>query len=72
MLQKPRAQALTGPIARGDTALVSQQLHALEHDAPQMAALYQALGKPTLQLSRELGQADSDQLDAIEQLLQAR
>ena len=47
------ARALTGPLARGDTATVSRHLQALTID-PDSHALYQALGRELLRLPLNL------------------
>ncbi|GFO56113.1 NAD-dependent glycerol-3-phosphate dehydrogenase [Geomonas sp. Red276] len=45
-------EALTGPIARGDSEAVGRQLEALEGWNAEVAALYRALGKVALDLGR--------------------
>ena len=57
--------ALTGPIARGDAALVDEQLRALEAWDPRVAALYAELGLYALELSRRQGSADGAALERI-------
>lgn len=56
----PRA-ALTGPVARGDTATVAASLAALE-DRPEVAELYRVLARATLRLAGEEGRRDMAQL----------
>lgn len=51
----PLAQALTGPIARGDIETVARHLRALE-DEPALGALYRALGAELLRL--DLGHSE--------------
>lgn len=46
------ASALTGPIARGDHALVARQLAALRECNPQLAAVYRELGMVAAGLSK--------------------
>jgi predicted short-subunit dehydrogenase-like oxidoreductase (DUF2520 family) len=46
------AEALTGPIARGDAATLRRHLAALKH---QDAELYRAVGRETLRLAKEAG-----------------
>ncbi|HKJ36155.1 MAG TPA: DUF2520 domain-containing protein, partial [Solirubrobacterales bacterium] len=41
------AEALTGPIARGDTATVERHLEALRAVAPELVATYEALAERT-------------------------
>ena len=63
--------ALTGPIARGDIATVSQHLAALDA-APALApiaAVYRALGVQAVTLARAQGRADPAALDTIERML---
>jgi predicted short-subunit dehydrogenase-like oxidoreductase (DUF2520 family) len=62
-------QALTGPIARGDHAVVARQVDALEAWEPRIAAIYRQLGVVAAQLARAQGKADADALAAIERLL---
>lgn len=66
------AQALTGPIARGDVAVVSRQLEALENWDPELALVYRSLGGVALELSRQRGQAGTDDLARIDDLLASR
>jgi len=49
--QEPLA-ALTGPVARGDTATIRRHLEALTHDD---ALLYRALGRAALELAQKRG-----------------
>ena len=62
-------QALTGPIARGDHAVVARQVDALEAWEPGVAAIYRQLGAVAVELARAQGKADADALAAIERLL---
>jgi predicted short-subunit dehydrogenase-like oxidoreductase (DUF2520 family) len=59
------AQALTGPIARGDAATVSGHLVALSDDLPSVA-LYRALARELLGLPLKISQ---DQRVALERML---
>jgi predicted short-subunit dehydrogenase-like oxidoreductase (DUF2520 family) len=61
------ARALTGPIARGDAAVVGRQVQALAAADPQLAAVYRSLGLIAAGLAR--GNADANALAAIETLL---
>ena len=63
------AEALTGPIARGDRAVVARQVDALEAWDPRVAAIYKDLGKVAVELARAQGGADVTALAAIERLL---
>lgn len=62
-------QALTGPIARGDAAVVSAQLDALEGWDREVALIYRTLGRVALELSRLRGVAPESGLAAVEELL---
>jgi predicted short-subunit dehydrogenase-like oxidoreductase (DUF2520 family) len=63
------AKALTGPIARGDAAVVAAQLSALEQWDGHIAGIYRALGLVAAELSRQKGAASPEALAAIEELL---
>lgn len=62
-------RALTGPIARGDHAVVARHVDALDAWDPRVAALYKQLGVIAVDLARAQGEADADALAAIERLL---
>lgn len=49
------AEALTGPIARGDDATVARHVEALRETAPDLVGLYEALAERTRSLAREDG-----------------
>ncbi len=49
------AQALTGPIVRGDSGTLRKHLDALDQSDPQLAQLYRLLGLRTLRLAAEHG-----------------
>lgn len=63
------ADALTGPIARGDSALVGEQLRALEEWDEEIGRLYANLGRYALELSARQGSADPASLERIRELL---
>lgn len=63
------AAALTGPIARGDAAVVGRQLDALDEWDPEVALVYRSLGAVALELSRLRGQSGEAELARIEALL---
>lgn len=65
-------QALTGPIARGDAAVVAGQLAALENWDSEIARIYRDLGRVAVELSRQRAVASADNLAAIEELLQRK
>ncbi len=60
--------ALTGPIARGDSELVNHQLKILKNWNPEIADLYAMLGKLSLELSKTKGTASEEALKKIEQV----
>jgi predicted short-subunit dehydrogenase-like oxidoreductase (DUF2520 family) len=59
------AYALTGPIARGDSAVVARQVAALNEYNPQLAAVYCELGMVAASLSG----ADAGAIEAIRDIL---
>jgi predicted short-subunit dehydrogenase-like oxidoreductase (DUF2520 family) len=63
------AEALTGPIARGDHAVVAKQIDALGAWDPRTAAIYKHLGAVAVELARAQGKADPAALSAIERAL---
>ena len=63
------AEALTGPIARGDHAVVARQVDALEAWDPRVAAIYKELGAVAVELARAQGKTDATALASIERLL---
>lgn len=63
----PRA-ALTGPVARGDTATVARHLDALAASAPELLELYRVLARRTVDLAGRKG-TDPDALARIETML---
>ncbi len=65
-------EALTGPIARGDGAVVTRQVDALTAWDPRVAAIYKELGAIALELARARAQADPAALDAIARTLGAK
>ncbi len=63
------ADALTGPIARGDAATVERHCRDLAAHKPELLGLYRLLGQFTLELARTRGELGADQLDALHALL---
>jgi predicted short-subunit dehydrogenase-like oxidoreductase (DUF2520 family) len=61
--------ALTGPIARGDHAVVARQVEALNAWDPRIADIYKKLGAVAVDLARAQGKADPAALTAIERSL---
>jgi predicted short-subunit dehydrogenase-like oxidoreductase (DUF2520 family) len=62
-------RALTGPVARGDEAVVERHLRALAECGADELAIYRALGRVAVALAREQGRADADALDHIIRML---
>ena len=62
-------QALTGPIARGDHAVVARQVEALDAWEPRIAAIYRRLGEVAVELAGAQGKADADALAAMARAL---
>lgn len=58
-------RALTGPVARGDAAVVTRQLDALTTLDPRIAEAYRALNAIALDLARAQGSAPAAALDAV-------
>lgn len=56
-------RALTGPIARGDEATVRRQRAALEHRAPELVALFDALAAATRELAARPATREADRPD---------
>ena len=63
------ARSLTGPISRGDDAVIARHLDALSALDPQVTAIYRALGTAAVELAREQGMAAPDALARIATLL---
>ncbi len=61
--------ALTGPIARGDDAVVARHLDALTAWDARVAAIYKELGVVALQLARARNEVDAEALARLERLL---
>ena len=62
-------RALTGPIARGDDAVVLRELEALRGRDRHLATLYRELGRLALDLARSQGSADPRSLARIARAL---
>jgi predicted short-subunit dehydrogenase-like oxidoreductase (DUF2520 family) len=70
-LNTSASEALTGPIARGDSHTIDNHLKALSDvdGGQQWQQLYRQLGKATLPIAAEQGQASDEDLLAIKALL---
>lgn len=62
-------RALTGPVARGDAAVVARQIEELQRRDPQVADVYCALNRIALELARTQGTAAPELLDTVAQVL---
>jgi predicted short-subunit dehydrogenase-like oxidoreductase (DUF2520 family) len=62
-------RALTGPVARGDAAVVERQIEELQRRDPQLADVYCALNRIALELARKQGTATQELLDTVAQVL---
>ena len=62
-------RALTGPIARGDIAVVERHLAALAKKAPELVDLYRSAGLRTVDVARRMDDADEKALAKIEAML---
>lgn len=69
VIQLGPAQALTGPIARGDAAVVARHVQALDAWDTNVAQIYRQLGQAAVGLARAHDEVDAEALDAIEALL---
>lgn len=58
-------RALTGPVARGDAAVVERQIGELQHRDPKIAEVYRALNAMALDLARAQGGAGAAALNAV-------
>ncbi len=64
------AQAVTGPVPRGDAATLAAHLSSLEAHDSRTAALYRELAKLSLALARSATRAAPEQLSAVERILE--
>ncbi|MDE2419593.1 MAG: DUF2520 domain-containing protein [Gammaproteobacteria bacterium] len=69
IIELDTAQALTGPIARGDVSTVETQLNAFQNWKPEYGDLYRLLGGIALDLSTIKNAANSESLEKLSQLL---
>jgi len=63
------AGALTGPIARGDVEIVSQELQILK-GSPQLAEIYRSLGRLTLEIARKQGRLSPQEEASLRRILE--
>jgi predicted short-subunit dehydrogenase-like oxidoreductase (DUF2520 family) len=62
-------EALTGPIARGDGAVVMRQVAALAQWDPKIEGVYRQLGRIAVELAQARAKADAAALEEIERVL---
>ncbi|MBI2313660.1 MAG: DUF2520 domain-containing protein [Betaproteobacteria bacterium] len=62
-------RALTGPVARGDYAVVARQIAAISEWDETVGEIYRRLGEVALELSREQGSATPGALERLEEVL---
>lgn len=62
------AQALTGPVARGDDDIVSRHLTDIDAKMPQFSNLYRVLGNHTLELAKKGAGLDKEAEQALSRL----
>lgn len=64
------AEALTGPIARGDVGTIKRHLEALERSLPEEADLYKLLGRYTVNVALEKGTLTEEKAKALREVLE--
>ncbi len=62
-------EALTGPIARGDSETVARHVRAVGRDNRELGALYRQLGLATIPLAREKGTLSAEKEAALRKIL---
>lgn len=62
------AQALTGPIARGDASTLCTHLSSLAEHCPDLLNIYRQLALYTIEVAHENNTLDAEQLDALRKL----
>ena len=68
VLKAGPAQALTGPVSRGDAGTIAGHLHALTEHQPGLVELYSALGRHLLKLAEQDGRLSMLQREQLENL----
>jgi predicted short-subunit dehydrogenase-like oxidoreductase (DUF2520 family) len=63
------AEALTGPLARGDSGTIARHISALSMMRPDLASLYRHLGGATLDLVQARGELANSTIDHMRHLL---
>ncbi|MCD4742265.1 MAG: DUF2520 domain-containing protein [Desulfobacteraceae bacterium] len=65
---KGSVNALTGPVARGDSDIVSSHINAIKKDMPEFSLLYKIMGKYTLEIATQRKEISSDQISKLSKL----
>jgi predicted short-subunit dehydrogenase-like oxidoreductase (DUF2520 family) len=65
---KGSVNALTGPIARGDSEIVSSHMDAIEKDIPDFTSLYKIMGKYTLDIAEKRKEISEEQANKLTEL----
>ena len=65
---KGPVDALTGPVARGDTTIVERHIKDIEKNAPGSARLYSLLGSYTVKLAEKRGELDTRTVSDLKKL----
>jgi len=68
-LQVGSVNALTGPIARGDSNTLQAHIKAIKQSVPELDSVYSSMGIQALKLARQQGSLDTKQLSVIEKIL---
>ena len=65
---KGTVEALTGPVARGDTTIVERHITDIDKKASEFSALYRLLGNHTVQLAEKRGELDTRTISDLSKL----
>ena len=65
-------QALTGPVARGDEAVIAGHLARIDEKMPRFSRLYRLLGRHTLDIADERGEMSEETRDRLARLFDWR
>jgi predicted short-subunit dehydrogenase-like oxidoreductase (DUF2520 family) len=68
----PISQALTGPIARGDTNTIIKHMSAMSDLSPELLPFYTQLGLYTVKVAVEKGCLNTEQITKLEQILSGK
>lgn len=69
ILEEGAENAMTGPISRGDVAIIQRHIEALERVSPESASVYRELGRATLAVVERRKELSGKQLDKMRELL---